>query len=98
MHEFSYKYIGTKHNNSAKLLFTDTGSLVYEIHRKDVYKDFYENKNLLDFSDFPQNSKFFDAVNKKVIGKMKDEVKGKTISEFVGLTSKMCSLIAVGSE
>ena len=45
MHEFHYKHIETKYDNSAKLLFTDTDSLVYEI-KTDVYKDFYENKNV----------------------------------------------------
>ena len=33
----------------------------------------------------------FDPVNKKVIGKMKDEFKGKIIREFVRLKSKMYS-------
>ena len=50
------------------------------------------------FSDYPQGSKFFDLVNKKVIGKMKDVFKGKIISEFVGLNSKMYSLIDVDNE
>ena len=31
MYEFHYKYIGTKYDNSAKLLFTDADSLVYEM-------------------------------------------------------------------
>ena len=44
-HEFHYKHTETKYDNSAKLLFTDTDSLVYEIET-DVYKDFYENKNV----------------------------------------------------
>ena len=39
MYEFHYKYIGSKFD--AKLLLTDTDSLVYEIKTKDVYKDFY---------------------------------------------------------
>ena len=49
----------------------------------------YGDKDLFDFSDYPLNPKFFDPVNKTVIGKMKDEFKGKIISEFVGLKSKM---------
>ena len=53
------------------MLFTDTDSLVYEIKTEDVYEDFYKDKNLFDLSDYPQDSKFFDLVNKKVIGKIK---------------------------
>ena len=41
---------------------------------------------------------FFDPVNNKVIGKMKDEFKGKVISEFFGLKSMMYSLIDVDSK
>ena len=50
---------------------------------------------MFDFSDYPQDSNFFDAANKKVIGKMTDEFKGEIISEFVGLKSKMYSLVSV---
>ena len=85
MYEFHYKYIKSKFD--AKLLFTDTDSLVYEIKTKDIYEDFYEDKNLFDFSDYPLDSKFFDPVNKKVIG-----------SEFIELKSKMYSLNSVEDE
>ena len=50
------------------------------------------------FSNYPQYSKFLDPSNKKVIGKMKDEFKGKKISDFVGLKSKMHSLIDVDNK
>ena len=83
MYEFHYKYIKNKFD--AKLLSIDTGSLVYEIKTEDDYEDFYGDKNLFDFSDYPLDSKFFDPVNKKVIGRMKGEFKGKIISEFAGL-------------
>ena len=96
MYEFHYKDIKSKFD--AKLLFTDTDSLVYEIKTEDVYKKFYQDKNLFDFSDYPLDSKFFDPTNKKVIDKMKDELKGKKINEFVGLKSKMYSLISVDDE
>ena len=42
INELHYKYIKTKF--SANLLFTDTGSLVYEIKTDDVYENFYEDK------------------------------------------------------
>ena len=58
-------------------MLTDTDSLVYEIKTEDVYEDFYKDKTLFDFSDYPLDSKFFDPANKNVIGKMKDEFKEK---------------------
>ena len=47
---------------------------------------------MFDFSDYPDDSNFFDPINKKVIGKMKDQYEGKIIGEFVGLKSKMYSM------
>ena len=37
-----------------------------------------KKNNLFDFKDYPEDSNLFDPVNKK----LKDEVKGKIISEF----------------
>ena len=85
LYEFHYKYIKSKFD--VKLLFTDADSLVYKIKKKDIYDCFYQDRNLFDFSDYPLNSKFFDPVNNNVIGKMKDQFKGRIISEFVGLKS-----------
>ena len=82
-YKFHYEYIQYKFN--ARLLFTDTDSLVYETKKTDFYEDFYQDKDLFDSSEYSSNSKFFDLLNKRVIGKMKDEFKGKIISEFVGL-------------
>ena len=45
------------------MLFTDTDSLVYEIKKDDIYEDFYEYKNLFDFSDYPKDSNNFDSVD-----------------------------------
>ena len=57
-----------------------------------------ETKVFVGFSDYPKDSRFYDPFNKKVIGKMKDEVRGRIISEFIGLKSKMYSLVTVDSE
>ena len=39
------------------------------------------------FSNYPKYSRYFYPVNKKKIGKTKDEVKGKIINEIVKLES-----------
>ena len=96
MYEFHYKYVKNKFD--AKLLLADTDSLVYEIKTGDFYEDFYQDNNLFDFSDYPLDSKFFDLVNKKVIGKMKDGFKRGIVSEFIGLKSKIYSLSSVDDE
>ena len=76
------------------LLFTNTDSLVYEIRGVyNIYEKIYEDKNLFDFSDYSKESKFYDNSNKKVIGKMKDEMGGNVVYEFIGLKPKMYSLI-----
>ena len=93
MYEFHYNYIKDKYKNKAKLLFTDTDSLTYEIEAKDLYKDFWKDIHKFDNSDYPKYSPFFDKTNKKVIGKFKDEAAGIPITEFVGLRSKMYSYI-----
>ena len=91
MYDFHYNYI--KYGNKAKLLFTDTDSLTYEIETKDAYKDFFKDKSKFDNSDYPENSPYFNKTNKKVIGKFKDEAAGIPIIEFIGLRSKMYSYI-----
>ena len=75
--------------HDVKLLLTDTDSFVYEIKTDDFNKDFRKDKHLLDLRNYPKDSKIFDSVNEEVIGKMKDESKGKTNAEFVGIKSKM---------
>jgi hypothetical protein len=48
-----------------------------------------EDADRFDFSDYPKSHPLHSEVNKKVLGKMKDETKGEPIEEFVGLRSKM---------
>ena len=90
MYDFHYNFV--KRNFDVELLFTDTDSLTYKIKSKNAYEEFYNWKNLFDFSNYSKDSKFLNETNKKIIGKMKDEFGGVIITEFVGLKSKMYSI------
>ena len=101
MFDFHYDYIKPKYGNNAKLLFTDTDSLFYEIQTEDFYKDIAGDvKNRFDTSDYPENhpSGIPTGINKKVLGMMKDEAAGKNIKEYVGLRSKLYSFIMEDGE
>ena len=96
MFNFHYNYIKPKYGDKAKLLFTDTDSLMYEIETEDFYKDIAGDvKDRFDTSDYPENhpSGIPTGINKKVLGMMKDEAAGKIIKEFVGLRSKLYSFV-----
>ena len=84
LYKFHYDHVFNSFD--AKLLFTDTHSVVYE--------QCFNDKDLFDVSGYPVVSKYYDNSNKKVLSKMKDEFNGVKIVEFVGLKSKMYSLIS----
>ena len=85
MYDFHYNYIKKKYADRAKLLFTDSDSSTYEIKAEDVYKDFWNEKDMFDNSDYQENSPYYCNTNKKVIGKFKDEACGLPITKFFGL-------------
>ena len=94
MCDFHYNYIKTKYGDKAKLLFTDTDSLAYEIRTNDFYKDINSDiEKRFDTSDYPSNhaSGIKTGLNSKVLGMFKDEAGGKQIVEFVGLWAKLYS-------
>ena len=55
MYDFHYNYIKNKYGDKARLLFTDADSLTYEIEAEDVYKDFWNDKDKFDNSDYPES-------------------------------------------
>ena len=94
MYDFHYNYIKTKYGDKAKLLFTDTDALAYEITTKDFYKDMNPDiEKRFDTSDYPTNRPFGikTGLNSKVLEMFKDEADGKQIVEFVGLRAKLYS-------
>ena len=93
MYNFHYNVILKRYGTNARLLFTDTDSLAYDIRCDGVYSDMYIDRDLYDFSNYDTSSPLYSKANEKVIGKFKDECGGKAPIEFVGLRSKMYSLL-----
>ena len=89
MYDFHHNYIKPKYGDKAKLLFTDTDSLMYEIQTEDFYKNISADVKRRFDSNHP--SGIPSGFNKKVIGMFKDEAWGKVIDEFVGLRAKLYS-------
>ena len=83
IYEFYYDYIKNKYGNNARLVLTDTDSLMYEIITEDVYEDFSKDKEMFDFSNYSVKSKYYDDSNTLVAGRMKDETGGEySINEY----------------
>ncbi|XP_041369813.1 uncharacterized protein LOC121383782 [Gigantopelta aegis] len=93
MYNFHYNYIKVKYESKAQLLFTDNDSLCCNIQTKNIYQDMMEERHLFDTSDYDTSHPLYSTTHKKVLGKIKDEMHGIPIHEFVGLKSKMYSLV-----
>ena len=92
MYEFYYDYLKPKFTDKVKLLYMDTDSFVLHIETEDFYEDI---KN--DIHDWFDTSKYLKlmnlpleyGVNKKIIGKMKDELFDGFMKEFIAIGPKV---------
>ena len=98
MYDFYYNQLQKQYGDQCQLLYTDTDSLLLEIETDDVYQDMAKHANLYDTSDYPKDSRLHSTVNKKVLGKMKDECAGRPIAEYIGLRPKMYSILEAGGK
>ena len=91
MFEFWYDYIKPKFGDKAKLCFMDTDSFVTYIETEDFYKDISVDVdrwfNTSNFNEI-DNRPLEIGKNKKVVGKFKDELGGKILTEFWALRAK----------
>ena len=92
IYDFYYNYLKARYGQRCDLIYTDTDSLLLHIQTDDVYKDMKEHSWLYDTSNYHKDHPLYDARNKKVLGKMKDECGGEPIEEVVALRPKMYSI------
>ena len=98
MYQFHYDFI-MKNFPETELLFTDTDSFCYLIPtEKNLYEFIQGNTEWFDFSNYPKDHPNYDTSNHLIPGKFKDEMGGFLIEEFVGLRSKMYSILKFDGE
>ena len=84
MYDF-YNHLKARYGQKCELIYTDTDSLILDIQTEDVYKDMQEYSWLYDTSNYPKDNLLYSDINKKALGKMKDECGGDVIEEVVAV-------------
>ena len=59
---------------------------------------FSSDREKFSFSKYSTKSKYYDNLNKLIIGKIEDQTEGVEIEEFVGLRPKIYSFLVDNSE
>ena len=92
MHEFWYDYLKPMYQDNVKLCYMDTASFILQVQTESFYKDIgYDVDEWFDTSNYDENDNrpLKVGVNKRVIGKFKDELGGKIMTEFCAYRSKI---------
>ncbi|KAJ8891419.1 hypothetical protein PR048_003947 [Dryococelus australis] len=97
MYDFHYNLMKPKYGKNIELCYQDTDSYIYCIKTSDFYSDMKEMIDHFDTYDYKKDNPYgLPLVNKKIIGKMKDECIGKILEELIGLKSKMYAINVEG--
>ena len=99
MYEFWYDYIKPKYGDKARLCYMDTDSFIMHIKTEDLNRDIANDvERWFDTSNYDKkdNTPYLIGKNKKVIGKFKDELGGKIMTEFCALRGKAYSFLIDG--
>ena len=101
MYEFHYDYMRSKYGSKVNLCYMDTESFVYEIETECFYRDIAKDvKKRFDTKGYSKddNRPLPIGENKKVIDPMKDELRGKIMTDFVALRAKMYAYRKIDKE
>ena len=101
MYEFWYDYVKQAYQDKVKLCYMDTDSFILQIQTNDFFEDINDDViKWFDTSNYDKNDNrpLEIAKNKKVIGKLTDELGGKVLTEFVSLRAKTYAYIQLNED
>ena len=74
MYRFYYDVMKPKYGDNIRMVYTDTDSFVFHTKTDDIHQDLKEINDEMDFSGYDKKKhECYDATNKKVLGKFKDD-------------------------
>ncbi|KAF0735906.1 DNA pol B 2 domain-containing protein [Aphis craccivora] len=101
MYDYHYNVMRRHYNDSIRLMYMDTDSLVYRVNTDDFYKDLVDNPAVLermDSSNLPVTHPYYVGTRKKIPVFFKDETAGRTMYEFIALNAKSYAYKIEGDE
>ena len=100
MYTSYYDYLFKNYQANLKLCYMDTDSFILDIYTDNFYKDIGNDVNeWFDTSNFNNiHAPIKKGINKKVIGKFKDELGGNILTKFVGLRAKTYSCCQINDD
>ena len=72
MYKFWYDIL-KKACPDVELINMDTDSFIFKINNQNFDDIMLEHKEYFNLRNYPRDSKYYDPINKKVLGKMKNE-------------------------
>jgi len=94
MYTLHYKLFKKYYEDKLELIYTDTDSFVYAIQTDNFEEELsFVFKDIMDFSNFDVKHALYNEHNKKKVGYLKSEYGEKPVNEFVGLKSKLYSIM-----
>ena len=88
-YEFCYDYIKPKYSEKAKLCYMDTDSFIVHVKTDDNYKGIPQDaETSFTNSNYEIDRPLLIRKNEKVVGLIKEELRGQIMNKFVGLRAK----------
>ena len=87
MYDYWYNEMKPKYEDRIRLCYMDTDSFIMHVKTEDFHKDIADDvEKKYDISNYTVERPLPMGKNKKVIGMIKDELGGRIMKEFIGLS------------
>lgn len=92
LYGFWFDVLKPKYGDRISHHYEDKDSQILSVRAEDFCQHMKEFIGELDTSDYSENNEYgIPRINKKVLGKFKDELNGKILEEMIGTIQVLCT-------